>query len=312
MYLLFTEVEPWEQKILEHAFRDHQLLFTSKSVNDCNLIFYRQIDILSIFVHSSIDKTILQSLPNLKLIVTRSTGTDHIDVITAKAINVTVYNMPTYASQAVAEYTFGLLLSLARKIHLAYCRIQTEHTFSHEGLEGFELQGKTIGIIGLGNIGKIVARIATGFDMHILACDQKEDTAYAQSVGCSFTTFQDILTRSDILTLHLPLTPQTRHLICQASIKTMKKGIYIINTARGAIIETSALLEALSDGHIAGAALDVLEHEKEMTPENKALIEHPKVIVSPHNAFNTKEARKGLIKKTIDTIKKWIQSQVEL
>ncbi len=308
MHLLFTEIEPSDQKVFQKAFEKHTVFFTIETSNSLNLSQYRNIEILSIFVHSTIDKEILQQLPNLKLIVTRSTGTDHIDIQATNEKLIEVRNMPTYASQAVAEYTFGLLLCLARKIHLAYCRLQVEHILSHHSLEGFELNGKTIGIIGFGNIGKIVGHIATGFGMHLLACDQKEDTEYASSIGCSYTTFQSILVKSDILTLHVPLTKHTYHLINQASIQSMKPGAYLINTARGAIIETNALLQALNTGHIAGAAIDVLEDEKDLSPENRALIKHPNVIVSPHNAFNTHEARKKLIKETISIIKKWIQS----
>ena len=308
MHLLFTEIEPSDQKAFQKAFASHTVFFTHETINNLNLGKYKNIEILSIFIHSKIDKSILQQLPSLKLIVTRSTGTDHIDIQATNEQLIEVRNIPTYASQAVAEYTFGLLLCLARKIHLAYCRVQVEHILSHHSLEGFELNDKTIGIIGLGNIGKIVGRIATGFGMNLLACDQKEDTEYASSIGCSYTTFQAILAKSDILTLHVPLTKHTYHLINQASIQSMKPGAYLINTARGAIIETNSLLQALNTGHIAGAALDVLEDEKDLSPENKALIKHPKVIVSPHNAFNTQEARKRLIEETISTIQKWIQS----
>jgi len=308
MRLLFTEVESWEQEAFTDAFTDHELSFTSDSINTLSLESYKDVEILSVFIHSKVDKSILKQLPNLKLIVTRSTGTDHIDMAVAKDLNIKVCSMPTYASPAVAEYTFALLLSLARKVHLAYCRVQAEHVFSHVGLEGFELKGKILGIIGLGSIGKIVGRIAKGFGMHVLACDQREDTEYARAVGCSYTTFQEILTQSDILTFHIPLTTQTHHLINNESIQRIKPGAYIVNTARGGIIEASALLQALNAGHIAGAALDVIENEKELSAESKALIEHPKVIVSPHNAFNTQEARKRLVEEAIDAIQKWIIS----
>lgn len=308
MQLLFTEVEAWEEKKFIDALPDHELFFLSPPLTLDNLITYKNIDILSVFVHSQIDKTILQEFPKLKLIVSRSTGVDHIDTCATQAYNITVCNLPTYASQSVAEYTFGLLLCMARKIHLAYSQVQTDQLFSHQGPEGFELKGKTIGIIGLGKIGKIVGHIAKGFGMHILACDQQEDSVYANAVGCSYGSFKDILAKADILTLHVPLTPQTHHLINAEAIKSMKPGCYIINTARGGIIETKALLEGLNTGHIAGAALDVLENEEKLTPENKALIEHPQVIVSPHNAFNTLQARVRVIDETIDIIKNWIMT----
>lgn len=304
MHILFTETNSEERSIFENVFKNYTVTFSTQSLNNLALEQYKNSVILCISIHSRITKKIVQQLPKLKVLITRSTGMDHIDMDAAHEQGITVYNIPTYASQAVAEYTFALLLALARKLPQAYCHPKKINRSAEQNLVGFELKGKTLGIIGFGAIGKLVSQIATGFDMRIIIYDQKESSS--EKNNYLFTSFHTLLSEADIITFHVPLTPQTYHMINHETIHTIKQGAYLINTARGSVIDTAALLQSLTTGHIAGAALDVLEDETYKTKDAKKLMQQHNVLISPHNAFNTKEARQRSIQETITLIKTWI------
>lgn len=280
-------------------------------------------EVISIFVNSVINEAVLSRLPNLKLIATRSTGYDHIDVEACKSKGVAVATVPSYGEDTVAEYTFALLLNLSRKVAEANDRIKETGNFDLSGLRGFDLKGKTLGVVGTGKIGKNVIEIATGFNMNIIAYDKFPDEAYATKMNYKYLTLDEVLAQSDIVTLHVPYLPENHHMINAGSIAKMKKGSYLVNTARGPLVETEALLRALKLGHLAGAGLDVLEeegvtkdevnfltneapagaHDLKIVLENHALVDMPNVIITSHNAFNTWEALQRILNTTIENIK---------
>ena len=277
-------------------------------------------EIVAVFVDSRVDKNFLSRLPNLKLIATRSTGYDHIDMDAVKEAGITVCSVPLYGKNTVAEYAFGLILMLARKLYESYTRVR-KGDFSRKGLCGIDLQGKTLGVVGTGDIGSRVVQLAHAFGMKIVAFDIKQNEELVKKYGCEYISLEELLAVSDIVTLHVPENKATHHMINLDVIKKMKKGVYIINTARGGLVDTEALVYGLKEEIVKGAALDVLEIEGDMTREAEFLTEHPKkeeletilanhyfiqhphVIVTAHNAFNTYEARVRMLDCTIDNIK---------
>lgn len=276
-------------------------------------------EVISVMVWSKVDADILAQFPELKMIATRSTGYDHIDVAACRERGIVVSNVPTYGEHTVAEHTFALLLSLSRKIFQSYERTE-RHNFNREGLQGFDLFEKTLGVVGTGNIGKHVVEMAEGFGMKVIAYDVKQeaDVKYVDSL-------EELLRQSDVITLHVPYLQATHHLINKENIKLAKPGAILINTARGGIVETEALLWALDRKILSGAGLDVLEEEGDMfddlavwsreIPENKdiktlwrnhVLIARDDVIITPHNAFNSKEAVQSIFDTTVENIKAFL------
>ncbi len=285
-------------------------------------------DVLGVFVGSKVDKTVFDRLPKLKLIVTMSTGFDHIDLDEAKKRKVPVCNVPTYGENTVAEHAMALLLALSRKLFPSVKRVK-EGSFNYDGLRGFDLKGKTVGVIGTGNIGKHVIKMLSGFDMKIVAYDAFPNKALETTLGFMYVPFEKLLASSDVITLHVPLFKETTHLINKKNIKKIKQGAYLINTARGGLIDTEALLWAIETGHLAGAGLDVLEEEEDLqhpdhlirahhTSEqiktvlmDNRLIDHPNVIITPHNAFNSLEALERIMDTTIENVKAFAAGKVQ-
>ncbi len=318
MKIVFSTLEEWAKELMKKHLSDHDLVFIDEPLSMQNIDQYIDADILVVFIDSKIDREIIDKLPNLKFIATMSTGFDHIDIITAKEYGIIVSNVPRYGSNTVAEHSFALLLAITKQLIPSIQRVQQGH-FSPKGLRGMDLKGKTIGVLGVGNIGRNVIRIAHGFGMNILAYDIYKDKDLEHQLGFKYVDLDTLLSNSDIISIHLPLTQETRHLINMSNINKLKKGVIIINTARGAIIDSNALLYGLDTGIIQAAGLDVLEGEKEIKEEAELLkkgkinykllamdyilIHHPKVIVTPHNAFNTKEAVERIVLTTIDNIK---------
>ena len=332
MKTAFFGLEPWEKEYIEGELTkknlDSDVIFVENPLDKDNLPQESDFEVASVFVNSSIDKEVLDTLPNLKFIVTRSTGYDHIDAEECKKRNITVSNVPFYGEHTVAEYSFGLILALSRKICEANDRVRDTGSFDLEGLQGFDLRDKTLGVIGGGSIGQNVVEIANGFKMNVLVCDVKPDEKLAEKLNFKYDEFENVLTKSDIVTLHVPYLKATHHLINAENIAKMKKGAYLINTSRGAVVETEALVGALKSGHLAGAGLDVLEEEGIMRDEfsfitkvdskehdlkavlaGHVLIDMPNVIVTPHNAFNTKEALSRILNTTLDNIKSFIDGK---
>ncbi len=318
--IAFFEIEDWQKDYLKRNLRDIELSFLAEPLSSENINSAASCSIVSPFIYSQINKDTLQGLPDLKMIATRSTGFDHIDIKTAGEKRITVCNVPFYGENTVAEHTFTLILSLSRKLFDSVERAR-KGDFSLDGLRGFDLKDKTLGIIGLGHIGLHVARIAKGFKMKVLAYDPKEDRKAAKQIGFEYSTLEDLLAKSDIITLHAPYNEKTHHLISSKNIDLIKRGAYLINTARGGLVETQALLKALSDGTLAGAGLDVLEEEcfikeeaqllsKEFPKtcdlktvlQNHILLQQKNVVITPHNAFNSNEALMRILDTTIENI----------
>jgi D-lactate dehydrogenase len=284
---------------VEVAFAD-QMLDKDHIPTDTNF------DIAGVFMVSQVDATTIAALPNLKLIATLTTGFDHIDTKAAAARGIPVASVPAYGENTVAEFAFALLLALSRKICESRARVHDEGKFTTDGLQGFDLAGKTIGVIGTGRIGKHAVHMAKGFGMKIIAFDVYHDDAFAAEMGFQYVSLEELLAQSDVITIHCPYLPSTHHLINVDNVKKIKHGAYLINTARGAVVETRALVDALKSGQLGGAGLDVLEEEAEMKAGdmnlNRDIVMMPNVIVTPHNAFNTREAAFRILDTTIDNI----------
>lgn len=259
-------------------------------------------EVVCVFVNDRLDRSCLEALRRVgvRLIALRCAGFNNVDVPAAKELGLHVVRVPAYSPHAVAEYTVGLLLTLNRKIHRAYARVR-EFNFSLNGLVGFDLCGKTVGIVGTGRIGRIVAQILRGFETRVLAYDPFPDRAWAVGCGVTYADLDTVLVESDILTLHLPLTPDTHHLLNGRTLARLKPGAYVVNTSRGKLIETTALLQHLKSGHLGGVALDVYEEEEGIFFEDHSgsvlqdddltlLLAFPNVLITSHQAFLTHEA----------------------
>jgi D-lactate dehydrogenase len=245
---------------------------------------------------------VLDACPRLKLIVTRSAGYDHIDLEAARARGVVVCNVPDYGAHMIAEHAFGLMLAVARNIcqgHERYCRLQR---FDDAGLGGIELYGKTLGVIGTGRIGRHSIRIGTGFGMAILAYDVVPDQDLAAEMGFQYRPLDEILARSDFVTLHVPLVKDTRHLIDADALARIKPGAILVNTSRGGVVDTEALKEALSSGRLRGAGLDVLEDERMVYHD----FGQANVVVTPHLGWYTEEARDRILQISLQNVRAWM------
>jgi D-lactate dehydrogenase len=226
---------------------------------------------------------VLERLPNLKLIVTRSAGYDHIDLEAAKRRGIAVCNVPDYGAHMIAEHAFGLLLAVARNIVKGNNRYKADRLFSDRGLQGVELCGKTLGVIGTGRIGLHSGRIAKGFGMRVVGYDVLENPSAAEELGFEYAPLEDLLAESHVVTLHVSLNKATHHLMNANRLAQMKTGAILINTSRGAVVDTQALISALRSGHIGGAGLDVLEDERERYHDFGDL----NVVVTPHLGWYT-------------------------
>lgn len=317
MKIAFFEIKPWEKRYFEKKLKGHSLKFFEDELNLENVSKVKDVEAISVFIYSETDKNILNKLPKLKIIATRSTGYDHIDLKACKAKKVEVFNVPYYSENTVAEHTFALILSLSRNIHKSYVRT-LQGNFSIDGLAGFDLKDKTIGIIGGGRIGMHVARIARSLGMHVRVYDIRTDNFLSEVINFKYMELDELLRVSDIVTLHVPENEHTHHMINKKTLAKMKKGAILINTARGGLVDSNDLLESLEKGHIGGAGLDVIEGE-EIIKEEKALLhcgndcaevfrtivrdreifEKENVVFTPHNAFNSKEALIRLLDATI-------------
>jgi D-lactate dehydrogenase len=318
--IMFLEVEPWEEALLgQRCPSSWQARFSPHEADRIEPDEIKEAGILSVFIYSDLDAALLERLPALKMIATRSTGHDHIDLAFCRERGVVVSNVPTYGANTVAEHAFALILSLSRKIYPA--RERTLHgDFSIHGLQGFDLMGKTLGVIGTGQIGRHVIRIAKGFQMQVLAHDARADPSLPGLLGFRYVDLNELLSCSDVITLHCPLTPQTRHLIGTSQFQHMKRGVLLINTARGGLVDTGALLWALEERIVGGAGLDVLEEEEAIREErellskrfdeerlrsvvrNHILLRRDDVIITPHIAFNSREAVERILTTTIENI----------
>ena len=321
--IVFFDVEPWEETYLKSALPNLDVVFTTDKLTIENAQNFQDVKIISTFIYSEISKEIIDKLPNLKFITTRSMGFDHIDVAYCKEKGIVVSNVPTYGSYTVAEHTFDLMLAITRKLLPAVEKAK-KGDFTPTGLEGFDLHGKTLGVVGAGHIGGNVAKIGLAFGMNVLIFSRHADPELEKQ-GVKFVDLDTLLSSSDVITLHVPFTKETEHMINMGNIEKIKKGAVLINTARGALVETQAVLQALEKGILYGAGLDVLEEEcdlreeKELLTEeffkkcdiktdllNHVLLTRDDVVITPHNAFNSKEALEQINETTIANVKSFI------
>lgn len=324
-------LEDWEKQYYEKLGSFRELAVTPIFVDDILTAEKlpspeaAEAEIVSVFVDSEINLPVLEALPRLKYLITRSTGFDHIDLAACAARGVTVSTVPDYGEITVAEYAFALMLTLSRKIYTGFDRIRETGTFSPEGLKGFDLYGKTLGIIGTGRIGKHAAGIGRGFGMTVVAHDIYPNDEAAAQIGFKYVRLEELLKTADIVSLHVPYSPENHHLLDGEKLALMKPSALLINTARGALVDTPALVKALKDGAIAGAGLDVLEEEGVIKDEfgylarpgqhpvdlkaviaNHVLFDLPNVVITPHNAFNTQEALERILNTTVKNIKAYL------
>lgn len=264
-------------------------------------------------VSDQLDAATLERLAKLgvKLIALRSAGYNHVDLEVAKRLGLKIVRVPAYSPHAIAEHGVALLLALDRKIPKAYNRVR-DLDFSLEGLMGFDLFEKTVGVIGTGKIGEVFAKIMLGFGCKVLAFDLHPDSEM-QKAGVTYVTLAELFQRSDIISLHVPLTPETKHIIDAGALAQMKKGVYLLNTGRGALIDTSALIAGLKTGHVGAAGLDVYEEEEGIFYQNLSnqvlqddvlarLLTFPNVLVTSHQAFFTHEAVTNIATTTLENI----------
>ncbi len=304
-------------------------------------------EVVSGFIHTPVDAAFLGAHPALRLVATRSTAVEHIDLPACRARGVAIARVPFHGGHTVAEHTVALLLALTRRLREVTSETAREGRLSYAANRATELRGKTLGVLGAGRIGRHVIAVAQAFGMHVLAYDLRPPRADAAAAGFGFAPLAQVLAASHILTLHLPLLPETRHLLNRDTLALCRPGVFIVNTARGALIDTDALIDALDSGQVAGAALDVLEEEgtarQEMTRlisdqiigrlhavtnpaeiterepnrvrelqnllRNKRLTARPNVIFTPHVAFNSVEAVERINAVTVENILGFLNGQ---
>ena len=292
---------------------NYDIRYYKGHLNPNNVVLTQDTDVVCIFVNDTADAAVIDAMVDngVKLLALRCAGFNNVDLKAAKG-KLPVVRVPAYSPYAVAEYSLALMLSLNRKIHRAYWRTR-DGNFSLNGLMGFDMHGKTIGIIGTGKIAKILIRLLKGFGMRILAYDLYPDMKFAGEEGISYVSLDELSRESDIISLHCPLTDQTKYMIDKDSIDKMKEGVMIINTGRGQLINTNDLIEGLKEKKIAAAGLDVYEEEGEYFYEDKSdkiidddvlarLLSFNNVIVTSHQAFFTKEALHNIAETTLQNI----------
>ncbi len=319
MKIGFFEIEPWEKKLLKKAFPKDTLLFTDQKITSANSKKFKDLDVISTFIQSKLDPEALKHLPNLKFIATRSTGFDHLDLEHSTQKGIKISNVPTYGENTVAELAFALILGLSRKLITSVEKTRKKK-FDNEGLRGVDLCRKTLGVVGTGNIGKYAVRMGKGFSMNVVAFDVVKDKKFAKKIGFTYVNLKKLFQVSDVITLHVPYNKHTHHLVNRKMFSLMKKGSYLVNTSRGGVIDTLAMVQALKSGKLAGVGLDVLEEEralieqattkgehwkkanKKILKANQELLKMNNVFITPHNGFNTTEAIMRILNTTIDNI----------
>jgi D-lactate dehydrogenase len=320
--IVFAEVsEPWQEDFLEERLSetDQAIEYYREPASEVPESSKEEATVLSVFIQSELDEEELASWPRLEFISTRSTGYDHVDLDYCGEHEVAVSNVPTYGDNTVAEHTFALILSLSRRMHEVTQRTQ-RGDFQLGGLRGFDLRGKTLGVVGTGHIGIHVIKMARGFGMDVLAHDVDPDDFMAELLDFEYAGMDRLLEESHIITLHVPLNNSTKHMIDREALKRCRDEALIINTARGGLINTDALLEALEEDRLAGAGLDVLEgeemilsesklNEKEFSREklrqlvqNNELLRRDDVVFTPHMAYNSREAFERILSTTVENI----------
>jgi len=311
MRVLVYDAKPYDRETLATANRGrHQLRFVSTLLDEQTAVLAEGFPAVSIFVNDRATAEVLARLAALgvRLVTLRSTGFNNVDLDAARRLGITVMRVANYSPYAVAEFAVALLLAVVRKVHRAYNRVR-EGNFALDGLQGFDLHGRTVGVVGTGRIGAVFAQIMHGFGVRLLGFDQKPNPA-CEALGMRYVPLETLLEQSDIVSLHVPLTPHTYHLINAQTLARMKRGAVLVNTSRGALVDTEALIEALKSGQLSAVALDVYEEEeglffRDLSSQVIAddvfarLLTFPNVLVTGHQAFFTREALAQIAETTI-------------
>ena len=342
MKIVFVETEDDERAFFAESLPGHEVAFV-ESVEEVPA----DAEIVSVFVNSRVGASFLRRHPHLKLVASRSSAIDHLDTKAAAKAGVVLAHVPEYGAATVAEHTFALMLGVARR--LRHCLdSRNRGRGATERLRGLELRGKTLGVVGTGRVGRMVIQIAKAFGMDCLAFDMKPDKALAAEWGFRYVTLDALLRKSDIITLHVPLTPRTRHMLNAKRLARCKPGVILVNTARGALVDLDALLQGLNSGQVGGMGLDVLEDEAAFradasriigaqivqkihamsTPggdtgrraerlrelqgimRNRQLLAHENVFFTPHVGFNSVEAIERINRGTVQNIRDFVAGRL--
>jgi len=291
----------------------HDLVYFEPGLNERTAALAKGFESVCLFVQDKAPAGVLETLAagGTGLVALRSAGFNHVDLVTAERLGITVLRVPAYSPHAVAEHTVALIMTLNRKIHRAFNRVR-EHNFALDGLMGFDLRGKTVGIVGTGKIGEVVARISRGFECRVVAFDPRVNEECVR-LGVEYVSQDDLLRHSDVVSLHCPLTPRTRHMINADALAAMKPGVMLVNTSRGGVVDTRAVIAALKSGHLGSLALDVYEEEgdlffRDLSEQVLAddvfarLLTFPNVLITAHQAFFTREAVRNIAETTVGNI----------
>ena len=320
--IAFFDTKPYDRASFDEVNEKYgfEILYHKGQLNRNNVVLTQGMDAICIFVHDTADTAIIEQMAGygVKLIALRAAGYNNVDLAAAKD-KLKVVRVPAYSSYAVAEHAVALMLALNRKIHRAYWRTR-DGNFALHGLMGFDMNGKTAGIIGTGKIARILIRILQGFGMKVVAYDLYPDEKYAREVGISYVSLDGLYAQADMISLHVPLTDQTKNMIDAQSIAKMKEGTIIINTSRGQLIHTNALIEGLKSKKIAAAGLDVYEEEEGYFYEDQSdkiidddvlarLLSFNNVIVTSHQGFFTREAMHNIAETTLQNIQDFIDGK---
>lgn len=314
MHIVVFSTKPYDRTFLEEAGAGrHRLTFLEPRLSEETAPLASGTDAVCIFVNDIADAPTLEVLAagGVKLVALRCAGFNNVDLAAARRLGIQVARVPAYSPHAVAEHTIGLILALDRRLHRAYNRVR-EGNFALDGLLGFDLHGKTAGVVGTGEIGSVVARILLGFGCKVLASDPHE-AEDLKAAGVAYVDIDRLFAESRIVTLHCPLTPQTYHLVDERRLARVRPGLFLVNTGRGALVDTPAAIEALKDGRLGGLAIDVYEEEADLFFEDLSgkvltddvfarLLTFPNVIVTGHQAFFTREAMTAIAGTTVANV----------
>lgn len=316
MRVAVFDTHRYDREALEEANqgRGHEFVFFEPRLTRETAALAAGFGAVCSFVNDALDAAALEILAaaGVRLIALRSAGYNHVDLEAAERLGLAVTRVPAYSPHAVAEHAAALVLALNRKVHRSYARVR-EWNFSLEGLVGFDLHGKTVGVVGTGHIGAVAARIFHGFGCRLLGYDLHQDGRLAAALGLHYVPLEVIYREADVITLHVPLTPTTYHLIDAAALARMKRGVILINTGRGALIDSRALIDALKSGHVGGAGLDVYEEEEGIFFQDLSsrvlkddtlarLLTFPNVLITSHQGFLTREALAAIAGTTLDSV----------
>ncbi|MFM2438684.1 MAG: hypothetical protein RLZ55_1509 [Actinomycetota bacterium] len=320
------DAKPYDRETLGPAAEASgvNLVFHEFRLNEETVPLVREVDGVCVFVNDHMTRDVIEALADsgVKLISLRCAGFNNVDLAAAAENDIRVVRVPAYSPYAVAEHAVALLMALNRKVAKAHNRVH-ELNFSLQGLVGFDIHGKTIGIIGTGKIGKVTAEILSGFGTRVLLHDPYPDEKWAKRHKFTYLSLQDLAEQSDIISLHTPLTSETLHLVGPQFLRTVKRGVYIINVSRGALVDTKALIKALKKGRVAGVALDVYEEEEGVFFEDHSghilhddtlarLLTFPNVVITAHQAFLTEEALNEIAQVTVENMRRFAAGQKPL